>query len=111
MCPQLARIEGLAKGAAAVTGATRYTDQEGKTVRRGPECLRIYFALTEVLECVRVIVYVSTLAFCRHICICIAMFDDDCIKIKQHSDYSPNFFLCNKHNRTQLALHNLHARM
>ena len=42
MCPQLARIEGLAKGAAVVTGVTRCTDQEGKTVRRGRECLCIF---------------------------------------------------------------------
>ena len=39
MCRQLARIEGLAKGAAAVTGVTRYTDQEGKTVRKCAACM------------------------------------------------------------------------
>ena len=33
VCPPLARITGLAKGAMNVTGLTRYTDQESKMVR------------------------------------------------------------------------------
>ena len=79
MCPQLARIEGLAKGAAAVTGVTRYTDQEGKTVRTH-EGMSVYIifcingsASVHQLN-VRVIVH------CKHrrTYACIAMFNVDC---------------------------------
>ena len=33
MCPQLAKIEGLANGSMSTTGLTRYTNEESKMVR------------------------------------------------------------------------------